>query len=255
MVTASLQPHEQFAAAAAEDPLVRHVRNARSVAMLTGAGISAPSGVPTFRGPTGLYESENSGLPPLEAVDLAERPEEVFAWAQRMAVLLADATPNKGHLAITTAQQGLAEDGGGLTLATMNLDDLHEQAGAAVGHLHGQIHRERCDCCGTLSPAQFDADRACHCGERVRPDITLFGENVDRASHEAMYEAVAACEVFYAVGVSGMTATPWNLANRARCHRAITVLVCVDPDLDYAALFDIVIDDSAENLSWYLPYT
>lgn len=184
--------------------LVEKVRAASKVAALTGAGISAESGVPTFRdAQTGLwarYQAEELATP--EA--FARNPKLVWDWYAWRRQLVANAQPNAGHYALAQMQQRLP----GFTLITQNVDSLHARAGSSdVIELHGNISRIKCAAgCGIVTI--FSADEAppkCRrCGAYLRPDVVWFGEMLPLAALNRANEAAAACDVFFAIGTSAL---------------------------------------------------
>lgn len=170
--------------------------------VLTGAGISAESGVPTFRDAGGLWEGhrvEDVATP--EAFELDPVSVQRFYDARRRAV--ASVAPNPAHHALARLEREL---GDALLVVTQNIDDLHERAGSRrVLHMHGELDLARCTACGDRSAAPGDlADEPpCPaCGERMlRPDVVWFGElpyGLDEID-----AALAACEHFAAIGTSG----------------------------------------------------
>ncbi|BDZ53993.1 NAD-dependent deacylase [Agromyces marinus] len=172
------------------------------IIVLTGAGISAESGVPTFRGAGGLWEGhrvEDVATPEAFAAD----PETVqrFYDARRRAV--ASVAPNPAHHALAALERAIGDD---LLVVTQNIDDLHERAGSSrVLHMHGELGRARCAACGERPPVQDDllpGPPCPACGERMlRPDVVWFGElpyGLDEID-----AALAACDVFVAIGTSG----------------------------------------------------
>jgi NAD-dependent protein deacetylase/lipoamidase len=175
------------------------------VFVLTGAGVSAESGIPTFRGVGGLwrnYRIEEVASPH------AWRRDPKFVWefySMRRQVASA-AKPNPAHFALAKLEQSLGER---LFLCTQNVDDLHEQAGSRnVVHMHGELFKSRCDTCGrppfedrNLCEPPAEVPR-CQCGGRIRPHICWFGEmpfELDR-----IFGALNECTVFMAVGTSGV---------------------------------------------------
>ncbi|AWB94757.1 NAD-dependent protein deacylase [Agromyces badenianii] len=172
------------------------------IVVLTGAGISAESGVPTFRDSGGLWEGhrvEDVATPEGFArdADTVQR----FYDGRRHAV--AAVVPNPAHEALARLETRLGDE---LLIVTQNVDDLHERAGSSrVVHMHGELGSALCAACGTRSPVAADlVERPpCgSCGERMlRPDIVWFGEmpyELDRID-----AALAACERFVAIGTSG----------------------------------------------------
>jgi NAD-dependent deacetylase len=173
-----------------------------SIVVLTGAGISAESGIPTFRDAGGLWEGHS--VDDVATPEGFERdPEKVqrFYDARRRAA--ASAEPNAAHRALARLEQALGDR---LLVVTQNVDDLHERAGTRrLVHMHGQLDRALCGVCGARSEWHDDlADRPpCPaCGARMlRPDVVWFGEmpyELDRIEN-----ALVACDLFASVGTSG----------------------------------------------------
>jgi NAD-dependent deacetylase len=185
--------------------------------MLTGAGVSAESGIPTFRGTGGLWEGyriEEVASPNAWKHD----PQLVWQfYSMRRRAALA-AKPNAAHLAIAKLGQRLGER---LFLCTQNVDNLHEQAGSTdVAHMHGELFKSRCDTCDL--PPFSDQDfyeppreiPRCPCGGQIRPHICWFGEvpfELDR-----VYLALGQCTLFLAVGTSGVVEPAASFAASVR---------------------------------------
>jgi len=191
------------------DAVAELVHSARRVAVFTGAGVSAESGIETFRQPqTGLWAQ----FDPMELahVDALRRdPETVTRWYHWRFSKCADATPNPGHEAITRLQRVKREAGGDVQVITQNIDGLHHQAGAEdVIELHGSILRWRCQKTGTMRSIG-DVDFSSfppmsEAGGLLRPDIVLFGEMLPNDALEAAERAVMSCDVFLTVGTSAV---------------------------------------------------
>ena len=175
------------------------------VFVLTGAGVSAESGIPTFRGAGGLwrnYRIEKVASPHAWARDPA-LVWEFYSMRRRVA---AEAKPNPAHFAIAELEQKLADR---LFLCTQNVDNLHEQAGSRrVLHMHGELFKSRCDTCRrapVADQATYEPPAPiplCNCGGKIRPHICWFGE-VPFALEE-VFAALDRCTVFVAVGTSGV---------------------------------------------------
>jgi NAD-dependent deacetylase len=176
--------------------------NGIRLVVLTGAGISAESGVPTFRDAGGLWEGhrvEDVATP--EAFELDPATVQRFYDARRCSV--ASVAPNPAHHALARLEAELGDE---LLVVTQNIDDLHERAGSRrVLHMHGELGIARCTACGDRSPAFGDLldEPACAaCGERMlRPDVVWFGE-VPYGLDE-IDAALAECAHFAAIGTSG----------------------------------------------------
>ena len=172
--------------------------------VLTGAGISAESGVPTFRGEDGLwknYRAEELATP--EAFSRDHRT--VWEWYDWRRQKIAEAAPNEGHRAIE-ALESYFDD---FALITQNVDGLHELAGSRnVLELHGNIWKKRCVSCGAIEedrrvPLPTHEPR-CECGEMMRPHIVWFGETLDPGILEGAMALSRGCGLMLVVGTSGM---------------------------------------------------
>ena len=185
-------------------------RSAGRVCVLTGAGMSAESGVPTFRdAQTGLWERfDPAELATPQA--WARDPEQVWAWYAWRGTLVRRSQPNAGHLALARWQQ-LTH----LQIVTQNVDDLHERAGSEVlAHVHGRLFGFRCSVCGRPADVdypQLDEPTAHHevptcvpCGELIRPDVVWFGEALPEGSFDAAVAAAQAADLVLSVGSSGL---------------------------------------------------
>ena len=174
----------------------------RNIVILTGAGVSAESGVPTFRGPDGLWEGhrvEDVATPEAFARD----PALVQAFYDARRAALARVEPNTAHRALARLD---AEWPGGLLLVTQNVDDLHERAGSKrLLHMHGELKRALCTGCGAAPAweATLSDDPACpRCGAaKLRPDIVWFGEMPYHM--DEIDAALRACDLFVSIGTSG----------------------------------------------------
>ncbi|MHC4376874.1 MAG: Sir2 family NAD-dependent protein deacetylase [Planctomycetota bacterium] len=156
-------------------------RGGPRVAVLTGAGISADSGLPTFRDAGGLWEGRRPEEVATPEAWLAE-PELVWRFYQQRRSALGGVEPNAAHRALAAAATTLAERGGRLDLITQNVDDLHQRAGSDPLCMHGELAVLRCPICRArvrdlehLDPAAFVPCEACG-HDRLRPDVVWFGE-------------------------------------------------------------------------------
>lgn len=183
--------------------------NAGRIAALTGAGVSAESGIDTFRQPqTGLWARYD----PMELASvqaLARDPETVTRWYHWRFSRCADARPNAGHEALGTLQRAKREAGGDVDILTQNIDGLHQQGGAQdVVELHGSILRWRCQKTGEMrSIREVDFTSfppTSRAGGVLRPDIVLFGEMLPTAALDAAERAVMSCDVFLTIGTSAV---------------------------------------------------
>ena len=201
----------------------------QSIVVLTGAGISAESGVPTFRGPDGLWEGhrvEDVATPQAFRRD----PALVQAFYDARRAALARVEPNAAHRALTRLD---AEWQGDLLIVTQNVDDLHERAGATrMVHMHGELKRAFCLACGerqTAPDTLSDGPACTRCGAhgRLRPDIVWFGEmpyHMDRIE-----AALAACDLFVSIGTSGAVYPAAGFVQGARHYGAHTLEINLEP--------------------------
>ena len=204
------------------------------ICILTGAGISAESGIPTFRDKqTGLWEkysAEDLATPDAFARD----PKLVWSWYQWRRQQVASKKPNPAHIALAQWQYHSRSTHHQLTLITQNVDDLHEQAGSVVTHLHGNLWRNKCSRCDTPYQSQsngsYDSEDSInfdealiicqHCEGYIRPDIVWFGESLPRQAWQTAEEAAADCDVFISIGTSSLVYPAAGLAQLAKHNGA-----------------------------------
>ena len=178
----------------------------KNIVILTGAGISAESGIQTFRDAGGLWENH-----PVEQVatpqGFAKDPKLVHRFYNLRRAALKTVSPNPAHIALARLERALADKGGHLTIVTQNVDDLHERGGAGrVIHMHGILTSMLCGHCEHRWEHLEDAgpDMACpkcHVQKVCRPDIVWFGEIPYQMRR--IEEALRACELFVSIGTSG----------------------------------------------------
>jgi NAD-dependent deacetylase len=191
--------------------LLPELLSGRPLAVLTGAGISAESGLPTFRGPGGLWEGNRpEDLATPEA--FAEDPEKVWRFYSWRLEKLRGARPNEGHLALARMERILPR----MTLVTQNVDGLHAAAGSRnLLELHGSLLHARCTECSRRSGApegEIPPLPRCACGGLLRPDVVWFGEALAPEVWTAAARAAEECAVFFVVGTSSVVAPASSLA-------------------------------------------
>jgi len=201
----------------------------RDIVVLTGAGISAESGVPTFRGPDGLWEGQR-----VEDVATPEaylrNPDLVLDFYDQRRAKLETVEPNPAHVALGRLD---TEWKGKLLIVTQNVDDLHERGGAKrLLHMHGELNSGWCLSCGERRPfagemATRPACEACGVGGHVRPDIVWFGEMPYRM--EEIDAAIASCDLFVSIGTSGAVFPAAGFVQSARYAGAQTLELNLDP--------------------------
>lgn len=197
------------------------VKSARRIAVLTGAGVSAESGVPTFRGKDGLwnnYRAEELATPEAFGRD----PALVWRWYDWRRTLIAPLTPNPGHYALAEFETIFPK----FTLITQNVDGLHAKAGSrAPIELHGNIWKTRCVYEGTIfdnheTPLKKIPPRCQNCGALIRPHIVWFGESLEEDVLGAAIEAAENCDMFFVIGTSAVVQPAASLAHVARRNGA-----------------------------------
>ncbi len=186
------------------EELVAALREAASVLVLTGSGISAESGLPTFRGVGGLWRTHR--VEELASPEgFARDPRLVWTWYNERKAAHERALPNAGHEALARLEHSF----GDFTLATQNVDSLHLRAGSRnVLELHGSLREARCTGCAerrALAAAGLPLDEIGHaCGGRWRPDIVWFGEPLPHAAWSGAAEAAARADVILVIGTSAV---------------------------------------------------
>jgi NAD-dependent deacetylase len=209
------------------EPFINALKNASKVAVLTGAGVSAESGVPTFRGADGIWKKyDPMKLATFEAFQAD--PQLVWEWYNYRRDIIRKIKPNPGHYA-------LAEMAGcfdNFTLITQNVDRLHRDAGSeSVLELHGNIHRNRCLDCGKTDYAEEFAEMPpkCACGGRLRPDVVWFGELLPAGVLEQSMKAARQADLFFSVGTSGAVQPAASLPILAKQNGALVVEINLEP--------------------------
>lgn len=215
------------------DRAVDALRDARHVCVLTGAGISAESGVPTFRdAQTGLwarYRPEDLATPEAFAAD----PARIWEWYEWRRELVRAAQPNAGHRALVELATLVPR----LTLVTQNVDGLHQRAGSPdVIEYHGNILRDRCGAegipAGRSALSVTGLPECARCGELLRPDVVWFGEPIPRDAMLRADAAAADCDVFLSVGTAAVVYPAAGLAERAlRCAATLVEVNTAATDL------------------------
>jgi NAD-dependent deacetylase len=194
---------------------------ARSVTVLTGSGISAESGLPTFRGVGGLWRThrvEELASPQ----GFARDPRLVWTWYNERRTAHKDVEPSPAHVALACIEARVPD----FTLATQNVDSLHVRAGSRnVLELHGKLREAKCTRCDARRPFDdsFDLDALEHeCGGMWRPDIVWFGEALPQDVLEAAFAAARRADLMLVVGTSGIVQPAASLATK-RVTRAYVV--------------------------------
>lgn len=217
-----------------QDRIIEALQQARNVCVLTGAGISTESGVPTFRDPqTGLWARyDPAELSTPEAFEA--NPELVTRWYDERRLACLACQPNPAHLALARLEQQVRARGGRFTLVTQNIDRLHQRAGSKDPiEIHGNLHVWRCTRTGRLiepGPEPFDEypPPSPH-GGLYRPDVVWFGEMLPQKALELGYFAAATCEVYLTIGTSGVVYPAAGITEVACDGQALTIEITLEP--------------------------
>jgi NAD-dependent deacetylase len=195
----------------------------RNIVVLTGAGISHSAGLPTYRGSGGLWsDPELAALSDARA--LIERRADVCDLFWRFRGALAKAEPTPAHRALAAFEARLVP-GARFLIVTQNVDGLHQRAGSrSVCEYHGSLARWRCDACGTVREPPDGTPPVC-CGERMRPDVVMFGEMIPIDAERAAKHALRDCDLFVAIGTSGTVAPASSFVRWAELNGARRVLL------------------------------
>ncbi len=221
------------------EALVDALRDARHVCILTGAGVSAESGVPTFRdaqeGLWAKYDPQDLATP---AAFLAD-PALIWRWYRWRRSLVAEARPNPGHYALAQLCKWVPR----VTLITQNVDSSHQRAGSTeVIEFHGNLFDNRCFAEGTLHPADdtHDVPTCPDCGAYLRPGVVWFGEAIPEAALDESYAAATGCDLFLSIGTSSLVYPAAGLTDLAKDNGARTVEINPNPGTG-ATAFDFTI--------------
>ncbi len=210
---------------------VNIVRNSKSVFVLTGAGISAESGIPTFRGAHGLWKNYSAtDLATPEAFE--KNPALIWEWYHWRQGIILKAQPNPGHFAVVELEKRSDE----FLLLTQNVDNLHQRAGSKrILELHGNIFRARCSKCGSIVNHQIVPEGPtnnlpkCSCGGLLRPDVVWFGEQIPQEVWQLSLEFLAMTDVAVICGTSGVVWPAAAIPEMAQHSGAKTIEVNLEP--------------------------
>jgi NAD-dependent deacetylase len=207
---------------------VEVLRGARRVVALTGAGISAESGLPTFRGTDGLwkkYRPEEIANPE----SFAANPALVWEWYNMRRGLFKSCSPNRAHEAFAKMEEGTFD----FALITQNIDGFHSLAGSRnVLEVHGNIWRIRCDSCGHMEHNEtvpLPEPPFCDCGSPLRPDVVWFGEPLDSEILSAVMAALERADAMIVAGTSSVVYPAASFATYAKQAGAVIIEVNLEP--------------------------
>ncbi|MCX7995048.1 MAG: NAD-dependent deacylase [candidate division WOR-3 bacterium] len=218
---------------------IKILKNAKSLFVLTGAGISAESGIPTFRGKDGLWKNYS-------ATDLAtpeafnRNPELVWEWYRWRQDIISKAEPNPAHYALVDLENHFEK----FLLLTQNVDNLHQRAGSKnVLELHGNIFRTRCLKCGRIDKienARIEKMPYCNCGGLLRPDVVWFGEAIPQDVWQESMKFLSNAAVAIIRGTSGVVWPAAGIPEIAKNYGVKTIEINIEPTL-ITSLVDVSI--------------
>ncbi|MCK5561748.1 MAG: NAD-dependent deacylase [Thermoplasmata archaeon] len=206
------------------------LKTARHVVVLTGAGISAESLIPTFRGKGGLWEKYD-----IEEYATAEavrfHPEKVWELHNELRALISQNKPNPAHYTIVEMEKHFPK----FALITQNIDNYHQEAGSAgVIELHGNVWRDKCTKEGTITinkelPIKNFPPKCKSCGAIIRPDVVFFNEPLDTVVLGNAFQAVELCDLMFVVGTSVVVQPAASLPFIAKQNNAYLIEVNIEP--------------------------
>lgn len=211
------------------------ILSAKSIVFFTGAGISAESGIPVFRGKDGIWNK----LKPEELANFnafLKNPEMVWEWYNHRKKIVKDSKPNAAHLSIAELQNYFSE----VIIITQNIDNLHRRAGSKIIYeLHGNIERNYCIKCHAFYNNEIDLTHGvpkCECGGMIRPDVVWFGEYLPEDQLSASEKAAENCEVFFIVGTSGVVYPAASLIYTAKENKSYLIEINIEQtEISYLA--------------------
>lgn len=226
----------------------------KNIVILTGAGISASSGLRTYRGPDGLWNDPETRR--LSTIDgFAEDPQSYWNFWGSLREKACSVQPNKAHLALADWEKSLAPDQK-FTLITQNIDELHQRAGSVnVVELHGSIFRTRCsnEKCELVPFRDVETHssgvpKCTICSATLRPDVILFGEMLPVEAEWNAKRSLRDCDLFIAIGTSGTVSPASRFVEWAKYAQAKTVLVNLEPMSPRNQAFDREVTGKAESV-------
>lgn len=220
-----------------EEDFFKKLSSFKKAVFFTGAGISAESGIPTFRGKDGIWNK----LKPEELANFdafLRNPKLIWEWYNHRKDIVHHAQPNKGHTAIAEMEKYFDD----VSVVTQNIDNLHRRAGSKnIFELHGNIERNYCIDCRTFYNEDFDPSEKiprCKCGGLIRPDVVWFGEYLPQDQFKGAEDASLSCDVFFVVGTSAIVYPAASIVYTAKRAGAYIVEVNIEPT-EISSLVDI----------------
>ena len=217
------------------------IENSNKITVLTGAGISAESNIPTFRSSDGMWNNVN---PEAVATPQAFKndPKFVWEWYDGRRIIMDKATPNHGHFALAEIERQKEK----FTLITQNIDGLHQVAGSRnIIELHGNIWEIKCEKCGLISrnyevPLPELPPKCSECGEITRPNVVWFGEIIPMEVIDSALLSIEECELMMIIGTSGIVEPAASMGLLAKKSNKKVVEINLDPTPN-TGLYDISI--------------
>lgn len=207
--------------------LIEKLKTAKSIVFFSGAGISAESGIPTFRGKDGIWNK----LKPEELANFnafMRNPQMVWEWYNYRKSIVHQSKPNAGHLAIVEFEKYFEH----VIVITQNVDNLHRRAGSKIVYeLHGNIEKNFCVKCKKRYDEELEFKNGvpkCSCGGLIRPDVVWFGEFLPADQFQASEKAARNCDIFFIVGTSAVVYPAASLVHVAKSNGAFLVEVNIE---------------------------
>lgn len=208
--------------------VVERCAGAERIGVLTGAGVSAESGVPTFRGNDGIWKKLN----PMELASMEafmKNPALVWEWYRHRRTVMQDVRPNAAHLTLAAMEAVFPY----FSISTQNIDGLHQRAGSRkVYELHGNIARNRCASCNEvveIDGVEQSTVPRCRCGGYVRPDVVWFGEMLPPETLERAFADARAADLYFSIGTSAVVYPAAQLPYEALECGAFVVEINLEP--------------------------
>lgn len=230
------------------DKLIMRLKNAYTITVLTGAGISAESGMPTFRGKDGIWK--NYPVEELATVEALEKnPKTFWEFYNWRRSILTSIKPNMGHYALVDIENYFED----FTLLTQNVDGLHGKAGSInLLEIHGNITKNRCLNCNDLTVSEVNKDeipKCTKCGFILKPDVILFGEPLNPNILRKAHESSSNCEVFFSIGTSSIVEPAASLPYVAKGNGAYIVEINTEKTALSDNADEVILKSSSEVLT------
>lgn len=210
-----------------ENEFIKKLASSKKIVFFTGAGMSAESGIPTFRGKDGIWNK----LKPEELANFdafLRNPEMVWEWYNHRKSIIHESQPNAGHIAIAEFQKYFDD----VSVITQNIDNLHRRAGSEkIFELHGNIERNYCIECKTRFDYELDLKEGvpkCECGGIIRPDVVWFGEYLPQDQFSGGERSSTEADIFFIVGTSAVVYPAAGLIQLAKSSRAYLVEINIE---------------------------